>query len=366
MYYSHKSILALADGTIYQGTSIGALGVICGELVFNTAQTGYQEILTDPSYLGQIIVFTQPHIGNVGVNLADMESKRVYASGVVMHSLSRCTSNWRQEQSLAAFLKEEQVMVISDVDTRALTHQLRQFGSQSGCLMSEDVDDGQALEHARQWPGLIGQNLTSSVSTKDIYTWKPKNDPGPHLVVYDFGVKHSILDCLSTKGCHLTIVPATTTAKDILALKPDGIVLSNGPGDPAACHAIIETIKELLDDAIPIMGICLGHQLLALASGAQIEKMAFGHHGANHPIQCLATGVVNISSQNHGFVVSDKHLPSWLHVTHRSLFDGTIAGIKRMDVPAFGFQGHPEGGPGPTETSGLFDEFLSLVEVSHA
>jgi carbamoyl-phosphate synthase small subunit len=346
MKNSHPGIIALADGTVYQGTSVGVLGSLCGELVFNTSQTGYQEILTDPSYYGQIIVFTQPHIGNVGINLADMESKQVHASGIIMHSLSSIASNWRSELTLADFLKKEQELAISGIHTRALTHHLRQFGSQTACLMTGEIDTEQALQHARKRPGLIGKNLTSAVSTSEPYLWQKSDGSNLHVVVYDFGVKNTILNCLAKHDCQITVVPASTSAADVLALNPSGIVLSNGPGDPAACHSIIATIQTILGHAIPTMGICLGHQLLALASGATTKNMVFGHHGANHPVQCLATGVVSISSQNHGFVVADSNLPACLHITHRSLFDGTIAGFKRVDIPAFGFQGHPEGGPG--------------------
>ena len=365
MKNSHFGLLALADGTIHQGTSVGVHGSLCGELVFNTAQTGYQEILTDPSYCGQIIVFTQPHIGNVGINMADMESKKIHASGVIMHTLSSSVSNWRSELSLADFLKKEQVIALAGIDTRALTHQLRKSGSQSACLTTE-ADPEQALQNAITWPGLVGTNLTTVVSTNKAYQWHKSDDSNFHVVVYDFGVKNTILNCLANHAGQITVVPATTSAEAVLALNPSGIVLSNGPGDPAACFLIIETIKTLLKHAIPTMGICLGHQLLAIASGAKTEKMVFGHHGANHPVQCEATGAVSISSQNHGFVVADSNLPTCLQVTHRSLFDGTIAGFKRVDIPAFGFQGHPEGGPGPTDLYHLFDHFNVLMQVSYA
>lgn len=366
MKNSHSGVLALADGTIYQGTSIGVPGSLCGELVFNTAQTGYQEILTDPSYFGQIIVFTQPHIGNVGINSEDMESKQVHVKGVVLHTLSTVASNWRSELTLLDFLKKENVLAISGIDTRALTHHLRQFGSQTACLMGGMIDTEQALHNAKKWPGLTGQNLTTAVTTEQAYQWGNSKSASGHVVVYDFGVKHSILEYLTKPNCQITVVPAMTPAEDVIALNPTGIVLSNGPGDPAACTEIIATIKKILGQAIPIMGICLGHQLLAIASGASTKKMRFGHHGSNHPVQCLATGKVSISSQNHGFVVEDSSLPPYIQVTHRSLFDGSIAGFKRIDIPAFGFQGHPEGGPGPTELCHLFDNFYSMMQVPYA
>jgi carbamoyl-phosphate synthase small subunit len=362
-------ILMLADGTLFEGISVGEAGHICGEVVFNTAQTGYQEILTDPSYAQQIIAFTQPHIGNTGVNVSDRESNRVFAKGVIMRSFSHHASNWRSEETLQTFLQKQKIISVSDIDTRALTHHLRQFGSQSGCLMTGHIDVKQALDYARCFSGLSGKDLAREVTTSKPYHWpkNPENSKSYHIIAYDFGIKHGILNCLADRGCAVTVVPATTTARQVLALKPDGIVLSNGPGDPAACTDAIEAIQYLLKSGIPIMGICLGHQLLALASGAVSEKMRFGHHGANHPVQSLKTGCVAISSQNHGFVVSGEHLPSCLSITHRSLFDGSIAGIERRDVPAFGFQGHPEAGPGPLESRELFDYFIDLIEeAAHA
>lgn len=360
---NNQAVLVLADGAVFEGISLGQAGHICGEVVFNTAQTGYQEILTDPSYAEQIIVFTQPHIGNVGVNIADEESHRSFAKGAVLRHFSAIASNWRAEETLTHFLKKQNLIVISEVDTRALTHHLRQFGSQAGCLMAGEVNIQKALHYAQQFPSLSGRNLVQAVTTDKPYTLNKGKSLPYHVVVYDLGVKSSILNCLFARGCSVTVVPATTKAQDVFAMKPDGILLSNGPGDPAACLYMIETIKDLLKQSIPMMAICLGHQLLALASGAVTKKMGVGHHGANHPIQCLKTGKVLISSQNHGFVVVDEDLPSCLRITHRSLFDGSIAGIERKDLPVFGFQGHPEGGPGPTELTTLFDHFTSLMGV---
>ena len=366
MENSASGILVLADGTCFQGVSVGHTGMVSGEVVFNTSQTGYQEVLTDPSYAEQLIAFTQPHIGNVGINEADMESDRIFAKGAIMHSLSSLASNWRAENTLLHFLKEQNIVAISEIDTRALTHHLRKFGSQSGCVMTGEVDYDLALIHAQNFAGLKGKDLVKEISTKNSYAWGTGKKDFYHVVVCDFGVKRSILNCLSDLGFAVTVVPATTNIKTILALKPNGVVLSNGPGDPAACGYAIEITKSLLLHQIPMMAICLGHQLLALASGAKTEKMAFGHHGANHPIKNLKNNSVYISSQNHGFVVSDDHLPSCLNVTHRSLFDNSIAGIERIDVPAFGFQGHPEAGPGPIELTHLFTQFKSMIEVCYA
>lgn len=374
-----SGLLVLSDGTIFEGVSVGRDGYVCGEVVFNTAQTGYQEILTDPSYAEQIIVFTQPHIGNVGVNAVDMESDCMHAQGAIMRSFSHHVSSWRAESTLGDFFQKQNKVAISDVDTRALTQHLRKFGSQAGCLMAGNLNVQEALAYAKNFPSLIGNDLTKKISTTKPYTWRygswqPHKEIKPiakehlthHVVVYDFGVKQSILRFLVDRGCALTIVPAKTKAKEVLALNPDGVVLSNGPGDPAALTDAIQEIKKLLEHRTPIMGICFGHQLLALASGAVTAKMRFGHHGANHPVQSLQNGLVAISSQNHGFVVADEELPSSLRVTHRSLFDGSIAGIERIDVPAFGFQGHPEASPGPTELTSLFDQFVMLLGVPHA
>lgn len=366
MKSQEPGILVLSDGAVFEGTSIGQKGQVCGEIVFNTAQTGYQEILTDPSYADQLIVFTQPHIGNVGINSSDMESDRVFANGVIMRNASEVASHWRSEETLGNFLKKQKIIAISEIDTRALTHHLRQFGSQSACMMAGDIDESKALNDAKKFSGLLGKDLVQKVTTKETYFFGTHKTDLYHIVVYDFGVKRSILNCLADLECAVTVVPATTKAEAVLGLKPNGIVLSNGPGDPSACVYAIEAVKSLLNNKIPIMAICLGHQLLALASGAKIKKMDFGHHGVNHPIQHIKNNTVSISSQNHGFVVSEESLPTCLNITHRSLFDGSIAGIERGDAPAFGFQGHPEAGPGPVELKKLFKQFKSMIEVSHA
>lgn len=367
MQQSMKGLLALADGTVFEGISIGyPTGLICGEVVFNTGQTGYQEILTDPSYAEQIIVFTQPHIGNTGINSQDMESAQIFAKGAIMRSYSHYASNWRSQKSLQHFFHQHKTIALSEIDTRALTLHLRKFGNQAGCIMAGQIDHQTAIDYAQRFPGLSGKDLIKQVSTVKPYTLGEKKRPFPyHIVVYDFGVKASILNSLTDRGCALTVVPANTEAAQVLALNPDGIVLSNGPGDPAAATYAIKTVRSLLIHRIPLLAICFGHQLLALASGAKTKKMTFGHHGTNHPIISLKTGRVSISSQNHGFVV-EENLPPILRITHRSLFDGTIAGIERIDAPAFGFQGHPEAGPGPTELNHLFDHFLSSIEVNHA
>ncbi|OGT16976.1 MAG: carbamoyl phosphate synthase small subunit [Gammaproteobacteria bacterium RIFCSPLOWO2_02_FULL_38_11] len=359
----NPGVLVLADGLIFEGLSVGSLGAVCGEVVFNTAQTGYQEILTDPSYASQIITFTQPHIGNVGVNALDMESEHVFAKGVIMRSFSDITSNWRAQTSLKNFFEKQKLIAISEIDTRALTHHLREKGSQSACLMSGKINISEALRLAKNFPGLEGKDLAKEVTTSKNYSWNKKEEGAPCIVVYDFGVKYSILRMLSESDYSVIVVPATTSPEEVLSLHPKGIVLSNGPGDPAACDYAIKAIKIFLKKQIPLMGICLGHQLLALACGAQTKKMKRGHHGANHPVQCLKTKCVFISSQNHGFVVDEDSLPDNLYVTHRSLFDGTIAGIERQDLPAFGFQGHPESSPGPTELNNLFDRFFSLIKT---
>lgn len=360
------ALLAFADGTVFNGISVGAEGSTTGEVIFNTAQTGYQEILTDPSYTEQIVVFTQPHIGNVGTNAQDMESKKAQVSGAIMRSLSETASNWRSESCLASFLKKHQIIAISEIDTRALTHYLRNKGFQAGCIASGQIDKATAIQKAQTFQELTGKDLTATTSTSESYDFQASTKEQPLIVVYDFGVKFSILKQLAHYPCRITIVPAKTSFSKVMSLNPHGIVLSNGPGDPAACKEIIDNIQMLLTDQIPIMGICLGHQLLALASGAHTEKMRFGHHGANHPIQSLETETVFISSQNHGFTVSENQWPSCLKVTHRSLFDGSIAGIERIDTPAFGFQGHPEASPGPNDMAHLFHRFMSCVEVFHA
>ncbi|MBS0620840.1 MAG: glutamine-hydrolyzing carbamoyl-phosphate synthase small subunit [Verrucomicrobia bacterium] len=360
-------LLMLEDGTLFWGKSVGAEGFFVGEVIFNTSMTGYQEILSDPSYAGQIINFTYPHIGNVGVNGHDMESLRLWPGGVVMKELSKMHSSWRATGDLQSSLKNQKIIAISGIDTRKLTHILREKGSLNACIMSGSVDPEFALIQARAFAGLSGKDLAKEVSCTTPYEWKADKTLSPlHVVVMDFGVKSSILQNLVDSGCDLTIVPAQTSAKEILKIKPHGIFLSNGPGDPAACTYAIEAIQILLEAEIPLFGICLGHQLLALASGAKTLKMENGHHGANHPIQEITSGQVFISSQNHGFVVEEKNLPSCLDITHRSLFDGTIAGLIRKDKPAFSFQGHPEASPGPHELQLLFKQFTTLMEHSHA
>ncbi len=360
MLNSQPAILAFADGKIFKGESVGVEGTTCGEVVFNTAQTGYQEILTDPSYAGQMIVFTHPHIGNVGVNAKDMESEKMHAVATIMRQFSETASNWRSEKTLASFIREQNKLAMTHVDTRALTQYLRHHGSQMACMMTGKVEVDHAIYLARQHKALSQEILMQAVSRKTQQEIHSHN-AHYHIVVLDFGVKNSILTMLAQYHCKITILPYTTTVSDILALQPDGIVLSNGPGDPALLVNAIATIKNLLTKDIPIMAICLGHQLLALASGAKTQKMLFGHHGANHPVQSLSGGVA-ITSQNHGFTVSDDDLPASLNITHRSLFDQTIAGIERKDVPAFGFQGHPEAGPGPFEMNVLFAKFMNLLE----
>jgi carbamoyl-phosphate synthase small subunit len=358
-----NGLLALEDGTILWGESVGAEGEFIGELVFNTAMTGYQEILTDPSYAGQIIGFTYPHIGNVGVNAEDMESEQIWAKGVVMRELAKFPSNWRATGDLQSMLKEQNVIALSDIDTRKLTHILRSKGNQNACIMAGVVDPEVALAKAKGFSGIEGKNIAQEVTCK--YTYQMNT--GTHrVVVIDFGIKDAILQKLVDAGCSLTVVPATTSAKEILKHNPDGVFLSNGPGDPAACTEAIKTIRTLLEQNTPIFGICLGHQLLALASGGKTMKMDNGHHGSNHPILDIATGKVFISSQNHGFAVDKKSLPSCLKVTHTSLFDQSIAGICRTDKPAFSFQGHPEASPGPHELHPLFNQFIQLMEQSYA
>ena len=358
-------LLALEDGTLLWGESVGAEGVFVGELVFNTAMTGYQEVLTDPSYAGQIISFTYPHIGNVGVNEDDRESDQIWAGGVVMRKLAQWPSNWRATGDLQSLLKNQNVVALSEIDTRKLTHILRTKGSLNACIMGGKVDVDFALRQAKGFSGLEGKNMTQEVASDFLSEWGVQ-DASLHVVVLDFGIKNAILQKLVASGCRLTVVPPNATADAILKLKPDGIFLSNGPGDPAACYGAIQTIRILLESLIPIFGICLGHQLLALASGAKTVKMEQGHHGANHPILEIATGKVWISSQNHGFAVDEKTVPPCLMVTHRSLFDKSVAGIARKDKPAFSFQGHPEASPGPHELQVLFDQFVRLMENEHA
>jgi carbamoyl-phosphate synthase small subunit len=370
------AILALEDGSIFRGRSAGVDGSTVGEVVFNTAITGYQEILTDPSYFQQIVTLTQPHIGNVGANSGDMESRRVFAAGLVIRELPAQTSNWRAEETLAAFLERNGVIAISGIDTRRLTRLLRERGALNGCIAAgPQLDEQEALAAARAFPGLKGADLACLVSTDSSYEWTqgcwsleeglPERGAAAgkwRVIAYDFGIKHNILRILTDRGCRVTVIPAMTPARDVLAERPDGVFLSNGPGDPDACHYAIDAIREILAARIPLFGICLGHQLLGLAGGARTTKMKFGHHGANHPVQDLATGRVLITSQNHGFAVEESTLPGNLRATHRSLFDGTLQGIHHTDCPAFGFQGHPEASPGPHDVRPLFDHFIELMQ----
>ncbi len=370
------AILVLADGSVFRGLSIGAEGITTGEVVFNTALTGYQEILTDPSYARQIVTLTCPHIGNTGINAEDIEAERIHAAGLVVRDVPRLHSNFRAGSSLADYLKSQNIVAIADIDTRRLTRVLREKGAQSGCIMAGELDEGRALEAARAFPGLAGMDLARVVSTPTAYEWSETewklgrgyarlNEPRFHVVAFDYGVKRNILRMLAERGCRLTVLPATATAADALALKPDGIFLSNGPGDPEPCDYAIRAIAELVAAGVPTFGICLGHQLLALASGAKTTKMKFGHHGANHPVKELDGGRVAITSQNHGFAVDAASLPDTLRSTHVSLFDGSLQGIARTDVAAFGFQGHPEASPGPHDVSYLFDRFIRLM-ADHA
>ncbi len=371
------AILALEDGSIFHGVAIGDHGSSVGEVVFNTSMTGYQEILTDPSYAKQIITLTYPHIGSTGTNEEDMESDRVWASGLVIRDLPLLASNFRNEQSLSDFLKQRKVIAIAEIDTRRLTRLLRDKGALNGCIMAATnlaADSAQkALALAKEFAGLKGMDLAKVVSSTESHKWESstwrlgvghQSPPAGKfkVVAYDFGVKRNILRMLVERGCEITVVPAQTAAADVLALKPDGIFLSNGPGDPEPCDYAIEAIREFLGKGIPLFGICLGHQLLALACGAKTVKMNLGHHGANHPVQDLKTTKVMITSQNHGFAVDEKSLPENVIATHKSLFDGTLQGIARTDVPAFGFQGHPEASPGPHDVAPLFDHFIKLMQ----
>jgi len=360
---------------VFRGTSIGADGQTIGEVVFNTAMTGYQEILTDPSYCRQIVTLTYPHIGNTGTNSEDMESSKVHASGLIIRDSTMLTSSWRSERSFSDFLKQSDTVAIADIDTRRLTRVIREKGAQSGCIMTGDQPVEKAIEHARKFPGITGMDLAKFVTTRESYQWchgtmfgKPQRIMSRriapyHVVAYDFGVKRNILRLLSDLDCRLTVVPATTSAEDVFALSPDGVFLSNGPGDPEPCVYAIDAIREFLAKGIPVFGICLGHQLLALAAGAKTEKMKFGHHGANHPVQDLATDQVMITSQNHGFAVSEETLPDNVETTHRSLFDGTLQGIAFTDRPAFSFQGHPEASPGPHDLLPLFERFIQHMDT---
>jgi carbamoyl-phosphate synthase small subunit len=375
---TQAAILALEDGTLFHGRSIGAEGQTVGEVVFNTAITGYQEILTDPSYHQQIVTLTQPHIGNVGVNSEDEESRQPWAAGLVIRQLPNLPSNWRAQESLPDFLRRHGVVAIEDIDTRRLTRLLRDKGAQNGCIVAgAKPDAARAVAAARAFPGLKGADLARVVSTKRRYDWAEgcwtldagvpgltaRADRRWRVFAYDYGVKHNILRILVDLGCSLTVVPATAPADEVLREKPDGVFLSNGPGDPDPCDYAIAAIREILPTRIPVFGICLGHQLLGLACGARTVKMKFGHHGANHPVQELATGRVMITSQNHGFAVEESSLPPELLPTHRSLFDGTLQGMRHRDYPAFSFQGHPEASPGPHDIRALFDDFIRLMEA---
>ena len=374
MTQADNAVLALEDGTVFQGRSMGAKGNTTGEVVFNTAMTGYQEILTDPSYCRQIVTLTYPHIGNTGTNPEDLEAGSVYAAGLIVRDVPPVFSNWRAAESLESFLRRGKVVAIANIDTRKLTRILREKGALAGCIMTGEKAKPEAAVHAaRKFPGLKGMDLAKVVSTKRVYQWNegtnwqletgPKARPGQrlHVVAYDFGVKRNILRLLADRGCRLTVVPAQTAAAEALALRPDGVFLSNGPGDPEPCTYAIAAIREFVRQQVPTFGICLGHQLLGLASGARTVKMKFGHHGANHPVQELGSGRVLITSQNHGFAVDEASLPPVLKPTFRSLFDGSLQGVARTDRPAFSFQGHPEASPGPHDLRPLFEHFLYLM-----
>ncbi len=374
---TQAAILVLEDGTVFEGESVGAPGLSVGEVVFNTAMTGYQEVLTDPSYARQMVTLTYPHIGNTGMTDQDNEASKVWSAGLIVRDVPRRPSNWRSQVSLQDWLIHRGVVAIAGIDTRKLTRILREKGAQNGALMAGDIDVEKALEAARKFPGLKGMDLAKVVTTEKTYTWTEGqldldanafvSVPAKFKVVaYDFGVKTNILRMLAERGCEVTVVPAQTPAAEVLALKPDGVFLSNGPGDPEPCDYAIDAIKTFIDVKIPTFGICLGHQLLGLASGAQTMKMGHGHHGANHPVQDLDSGRVMITSQNHGFAIDEATLPPTLRVTHRSLFDGTNQGVARTDVPAFSFQGHPEASPGPTDVGPLFDRFVVLMEQAKA
>ena len=370
---STPAVLALEDGTVFRGVSVGAKGNTTGEVVFNTAMTGYQEILTDPSYCRQIVTLTYPHIGNTGTTPEDLESGAIYAAGLVIRDLPLLHSNWRASESLGQFLTRCKVVAIAEIDTRKLTRLLREKGAQSGCIMTGDnIDEANAIRAAKKFPGLKGMDLAKVVTAKRGYQWNDgalwKSEPKPprpqsrlHVVAYDFGIKRNILRVLADHGCRMTVVSAQTPADQVLAMNPDGIFLSNGPGDPEPCDYAIAAISRFLETDIPVFGICLGHQLLALASGAKTVKMKFGHHGANHPVVELSSGRVFISSQNHGFAVDEAGLPACLRPTHRSLFDGSLQGLARTDRPAFSFQGHPEASPGPHDLRILFEHFIYLM-----
>ncbi len=372
-----SALLVLEDGTQFHGRAIGALGSAVGEVVFNTSMTGYQEILTDPSYSRQIVTLTYPHIGNVGTNTADEESSQVHAQGLVIRDLPLIASNFRSEEGLSAYLERLNIVAIADIDTRKLTRLLREKGAQNGCIIAGDAPDASlALQKAKDFPGLKGMDLAKEVTINESYSWKqgswtldglpaPKEEAELpyHVVAYDYGVKRNILRMLVDRGCRLTVVPAQTSAEEVLKLNPDGIFLSNGPGDPEPCDYAIRAIKAFLETNVPVFGICLGHQLLALASGATTVKMKSGHHGGNHPVKDHDNNTVMITAQNHGFAVDNTHLPANLRVTHTSLFDHTVQGIHRTDKPAFSFQGHPEASPGPHDAAPLFDHFIELIDA---
>ena len=371
-----KAILLLSDGTIFHGKSIGISGTAFGEVCFNTGMTGYQEILTDPSYKGQMVTLTYPHVGNVGTNKEDAESDKVYAAGLIIRDLPLLTSNFRSEESLAEYLVRNGIVAIADIDTRRLTRHTREKGAQNGCILVGAADDAavkRAHQMALQAPNMVGLDLAKVVSCDKPYEWdislwalgwgyRKISSPKFHVVAYDYGVKHNILRMLADRGCRVTVVPATTPSDDVFAMKADGVFLSNGPGDPEPCDYAIAAIKQIVSAGMPVFGICLGHQLLGLAAGAKTIKMKFGHHGANHPVQDLDTKKVFITSQNHGFTVDEKTLPANVRITHQSLFDGTCQGIELTDRPAFSFQGHPEASPGPQEVSYLFDRFVAMME----
>ncbi|MBP7203189.1 MAG: glutamine-hydrolyzing carbamoyl-phosphate synthase small subunit [Propionivibrio sp.] len=370
------AILALADGTVFRGYAIGAQGVTSGEVVFNTAMTGYQEILTDPSYCRQIVTLTYPHIGNVGCNAEDFESRANFAAGLVIRDLPIRAESWRLQETLPDYLKKHGIVAIAGIDTRKLTRILREKGAQAGCIMAVEVDEAKAVAEAQAFPGLAGMDLAKVVTVDSPYEWKDgewtltgyQSAPEAkfHVVAYDYGVKRNILRMLAARGCKVTVVPAQTPAAEVLQYNPDGVFLSNGPGDPEPCDYAITAISELLAAGVPTYGICLGHQLLALASGAKTLKMKFGHHGANHPVKDLDTHQVLITSQNHGFAVDPATLPANLRPTHASLFDGSLQGVARTDVPAFSFQGHPEASPGPHDVAYLFDRFIKLMQDKQA
>lgn len=373
MPQTNPAILVLADGTVFRGIGIGAAGHSAGEVVFNTAMTGYQEILTDPSYCKQIITLTYPHIGNVGTNAEDVESRQVFASGLVIRDLSLTVSNFRSTRSLPEYLKANNVVAIAGIDTRKLTRILREQGAQNGCLMSGNVDEAAALAEAKKFPGLAGMDLAKVVSCDKPYDWSEREwalgagyrkteNPQFHVVAYDFGVKRNILRMLAERGARITVVPATTSAEEALALKPDGVFLSNGPGDPEPCDYAVAATKKFMELGIPLFGICLGHQIMGLAAGARTVKMKFGHRGANHPVQDIKTKRVMITSQNHGFAVDAATLPRNARATHVSLFDGTLQGFELTDAPAFCFQGHPEASPGPHDVAPLFDRFILSMQ----